>query len=81
MSVANTDRPSGAWAMPARANRWGGAPVRSAPSTETVPSVGTTSPEATRATVVLPTPLAPSRATASPGRTASDTSNRAWNGP
>ena len=31
VSVANTDRPSGAWATPARAKRCGGAPVRSSP--------------------------------------------------
>jgi hypothetical protein len=79
--VANTDRPSGAWAMPARAKRWAGAPVKSAPATRTAPSVGATRPVASRATVVLPTPLAPSRATASPGSTASETSNTAWNGP
>ena len=59
----------------------GGAPVRSPPSTRTAPAAGRTRPVATRATVVLPTPFGPSSATASPGCTASDTSNRARNGP
>ncbi len=59
VSVANTERPSGAWMIPARRNRWTGAPVMSSPSTTTAPSVGATSPVATRATVVLPTPFGP----------------------
>ena len=78
VKVANTDRPSGAWATPARAKRNGGAPPRSSPSTRTVPRSGAISPLATRATVVLPTPLAPRSATASPGPIVSDTPKRAW---
>ena len=81
MSVANTERPSGAWATPARANWYAGLPVRSMPSTRTVPDVGAISPDATRATVVLPAPFGPTRATASPGSIVSDTSNSARNAP
>ena len=83
MSVENTDRPSGAWATPARTNRHADGPPRptSTPSTSTSPALGATSPLATRARVVLPAPLAPTRATASLAPTASDTPNSARNGP
>ena len=45
--------------MPARAKSWASCPVRSWPSTSTRPALGATRPEATRASVVLPTPLGP----------------------
>ena len=44
MSVANTERPSGAWMIPARRNRWTGAPVMSSPSTTTRPVGGRDEP-------------------------------------
>ena len=53
----------------------------STPSTSTVPPLGATRPLATLASVVLPAPLAPTRATASPGATSSETPNSARNGP
>ena len=81
MSVPNTERPSGAWATPARANSYAGLPVMSTPSTQIVPEFGAISPEATRAIVVLPAPFGPTRATASPASMESDTSNSARNAP
>ena len=53
---------------PARTNRQADGPPRptSAPSTSTVPAVGVSNPLAARANVVLPAPLAPTSATASP---------------
>jgi hypothetical protein len=53
----------------------------SRPSTSTDPADTATSPEATRATVVLPAPFEPTSATASPGATANVTPNRARNAP
>jgi hypothetical protein len=73
LSVAKTDRPSGAWATPARANAWVGFRVTSSPSRSTAPLVGAMRPEATRAMVVFPAPLGPTMATASPGATVIDT--------
>src|SRR5256885_7724945 len=57
------------------------APVMSTPSTTTAPLVGATKPQATRATVVLPAPFDPTKATASPGSTRNETPNSARNGP
>ena len=45
------------------------------------PAVGRIRPEMTRISVVLPAPLGPMTATASPRRTSSDTSKRAWKVP
>ena len=44
VSVPNTERPSGAWATPARANSYAGLPVTSTPSTWIVPDVGAIRP-------------------------------------
>ena len=81
MRVANTERPSGVWAMPFLARMYAGSPVTSEPLRSSRPAVGAMSPEQTRATVVLPAPLGPTRATAVPAPIENDTPNSARNGP
>ena len=46
-----------------------------------LPAVGRMRPEMTRIKVVLPAPLGPITATASPWRTSRDTSKSAWKPP
>ena len=55
--------------------------TRSTPSIEMAPAVGRIMPDTTRMSVVLPAPLGPITATASPWRTCSETSKRAWKVP
>ena len=71
----------GACTIPRRASSKGLRCETSEPSKHTVPPVGRTKPVATRATVVLPAPFAPSSAVTDPARTARDTPNSARNGP
>ena len=66
VSDANTDRPSGAWTIPSRAIRYGRSLSMRTPSKSTSPLVGRTSPDATRAIVVLPAPFEPSSASTLP---------------
>ena len=56
-------------------------PLTGRPPTETVPTVAATRPVATRATVDLPAPFPPMRATAPPAGTEKLTLNRARYGP
>ncbi len=59
-----------------------GAMVRSeTPSIVISPAAAGSRPEMTRNSVVLPAPLAPITATASPARTVIETSNSAWKPP
>ncbi len=74
-------RPSGTWAMPARAILYAGLPVRSIPSSLILPSVLGTNPLTTRATVDFPAPLEPSKAVTPPAGTVKLTSKRARYGP
>ena len=62
VSELNTERPSGAYAMPSGAMCHGGTPVMLFPSNSSRPAVTGSSPEMTRAIVVLPAPLPPSSA-------------------
>ena len=55
--------------MPIRARMGGDTATMSSPSNWTSPDIGLMMPEMTRSVVVLPAPLAPSRATTSPGAT------------
>ena len=55
--------------------------MRSAPSMVMRPAVGASRPEMTRSSVVLPAPLAPITATASPALTFMETPNSAWKAP
>ena len=61
--------------------RHGVMPVMSSPSNSSWPAVTGSSPETTRAIVVLPAPFAPSSATTWPSGTENDTPNNARNGP
>ena len=55
--------------------------MRSTPSMVMVPAVGASRPEMTRSSVVLPAPLEPITATASPASTFMETPNSAWKPP
>ena len=81
MSDANTERPSGAWVTPARANSYAWRFVITAPSNSTSPALGSTRPEHTRAIVVLPEPFEPSSVSTRPRSTAKLMPNSALNGP
>src|SRR5262245_1504114 len=74
-------RPSGTWAIPVSMMRCGGVAMRLVPSIVMLPAVGANSPEMTRSRVVLPAPLAPITATASPAPTFMEMPNRAWKAP
>ena len=67
--------------IPSRANRYACWPVTSSPRKSSRPDVGLSRPEHTRAMVVLPAPFDPSRATALPAGTSSETPKTARNGP
>ena len=56
-------------------------PVTSMPSRKTRPPDGGASPMTALSRLVLPAPLAPTRATVSPGATARSMPNRAWAAP
>ncbi len=58
-----------------------GVATKSTPSMTIAPDVGRIRPEMTRISVVLPAPLGPMTATASPRPTSSETSNSAWKPP
>src|SRR5215471_12774042 len=73
VSWASVPRPSGTWAMPSRATSSGERWLMTCPSKRTLPPVLRTVPEMARRVVVLPAPLAPSRATIVPSSTFSDT--------
>ena len=75
--VANTERPSGAWAIPRRTSFQVGRPVTSWPEKKMRPFVTGTSPVATRAIVDLPAPFGPTRAVTEPAATDNDTPNSA----
>ena len=72
---------SGTWAMPAARMRCAGRFCRARPSSATVPELGFSMPEMTRSSVVLPAPLGPITATASPASTSSEMPNSAANEP
>src|SRR5262245_7995176 len=73
VSVGKSWRPSGTCAMP-RATIWAErSPSRRAPSNSIRPARTGKSPLIARRVVVLPAPLPPISATASPGRTSSET--------
>ena len=71
--VANTERPSGAWATPRRTSLQVGRPVTSSPAKKIRPLVSGTSPVATRAIVDFPAPFGPTSAVTEPAGTDSDT--------
>lgn len=77
----NTPRPSGRWTSPARRIAWGVRPVRSRPSSTTLPATGGTSPDRARAGVLLPAPFGPSTASVLFGATSKVTSRSAWAAP
>src|SRR5690348_15677690 len=66
---ANTCRPSGTWATPARTVSSAEPPARRRPSTVTAPPRGRSSPEMTLSVVDLPAPLTPTTATIVAGGT------------
>ena len=72
LMVANTRRPSGEWARPARAIRCESRPVMSLPASVTLPPFGLIMPEMARMVVVLPAPLEPIRVTSLPFGTSSE---------
>ena len=81
MRLENTPRPSTTWAMPSRAILYAGRLVTSRPSKSTWPADAVTRPVTVLATVDLPAPLEPTRATTPPAGTRNETSNRARYGP
>jgi len=70
--VANTRRPSGECASPARAMRCASIPVMSCPASSTLPPRGLIMPEMARMVVVLPAPLEPISVTSRPFGTSSE---------
>src|SRR5919197_3817313 len=80
LSSAKRPRPSGTWAMPARATVSARARESGFPA-KTISPVCRTVPETDRSVVVLPAPLAPSSATISPSSTRSETPWSALIGP
>src|SRR5512132_2292611 len=80
LSSAKRPRPSGTCATPARATASGLLRAICLPS-NTISPVWRTVPDTARSVVVLPAPLAPSRATISPSATVSETPCRALIGP
>jgi hypothetical protein len=77
----NSRRLSGTWAIPVSTILCGGSEGMDVPSIVISPPVTGRSPEITRSSVVLPAPLAPITATASPAFTCMETPNRAWKAP
>ena len=73
VSDRKTLRSCGTQPMPARARASGGAAVTSRPSMAIVPANRRVTPTMVLTSVVLPTPLRPSTASASPGATVSET--------
>ncbi len=73
--------PSGTSAIPSPTRLCAGIRVMSTPSKKTVPAEGRCAPAITRSSVVLPAPLAPTRARVSPSSTLSDTPRTAFNSP
>ena len=71
--VANTERPSGACAMPLRTSLQVGRPVTSSPSKRTRPELSGTRPVTTRAMVDFPAPFGPTRAVTTPARIDNET--------
>src|SRR5439155_2549008 len=69
-------RLSGTRPIPSRAIAWGVSRVRLWPSNSIVPRHGLRNPIVVFMSVVLPMPFLPRSATASPGRTSSDTPKR-----
>src|SRR6476646_2283922 len=80
LSSAKRPRPSGTCATPARATASGLLRAICLPS-NTISPVCRTVPDTARSVVVLPAPLAPSRATISPSATVSETPCKALIGP
>lgn len=74
-------RPSGEIATPARMIRSGVAPVMSAPKMDTVPAAGRNAPVTAMQVVVLPAPLAPSKAVIPPIGTCRSMPCTAWIAP
>jgi hypothetical protein len=74
-------RPSGTWAMPRATISCAGRPVSGLPSKSIAPARTGTRPEMTRISVVLPAPLGPTTATASPASTRRLTLQSAVNSP
>src|SRR3984885_7812699 len=68
-------------AMPIAARRWGGEPVMSLPSNNTVPRSGLSTPVMRLKRVVLPAPFGPTTDTTSPAPTENDTSLTAYKPP
>src|SRR5215472_10522627 len=79
VSLGNSRRFSGTWAIPCSTIRCGGTPTIERPSSVMAPAKAATSPDMTRISVVLPAPLGPITPTVSPAATSSDTPNSARN--
>ena len=77
----NSRRFSGTCAIPNSRMRCAAVLTKSTPSKLTLPRIGRIKPEINRIKVVLPAPFGPMTATASPRRTCSETSNKAWKVP
>src|SRR5215470_2779496 len=77
VSLGNSRRFSGTWAIPCSTIRCGGTPTIERPSSVMAPAKAATSPDMTRISVVLPAPLGPITPTVSPAATSSDTPNSA----
>src|SRR5262245_22681949 len=80
-SAGKMRRPSGTWATPWATISCAGSPASEAPSKVSRPARAATRPEITRISVVLPAPLGPTTATASPAATRRSTSQSAVNWP
>ena len=81
LSDGNSPLPSGTSAMPRAATACAGSPPIGAPSNTIASGRERNTPAMLLSSVLLPAPLAPITATASPGATCIDTPNSAWKSP